>query len=140
MRTTVLVRRGYAMIIVVIFIVLFSALLGVVFRELAGALRIETLHTLEVQRDTGSIVALAQALTLLQTGVPPTSPYVCYTTIGASPNSQNFIVTFSSSDSTTPQQHWKVNVSPPITSGGSLPPQQMPASYFGASNPFDQVP
>ncbi len=120
------------MVIVVMFIVLFTALLGVVFRELAGALRVETLHTLEVQRDTGSVVALAQALALLQTGVPPASPYVCYTTVGTPPSSQNFIVTLSSEDGTT----WTVQVSPPIPAGGELPSLQMPATF----STFDALP
>ena len=55
MRNAIPVRRGYAMALVLMFIVLFLAMLGVVCRELAGALRIESLHSLEVQRDKGSV-------------------------------------------------------------------------------------
>ncbi len=109
------------MLLVVMFIVLFTALLGVVFRELAGALRVETLHRLEVQRDTGSIVALAQALALLQTGTPPGNPYACSTTPPGC--TQSFIVTFSSPD----QVNWTVLVSP-SPSGGGLPPP-MPGCF-----------
>ena len=81
MRNAIPVRRGYAMVIVLMFIVLFLAMLGVVCRELAGALRVESLHAIEVQRDEGSIQALARALALLETGLPPTNPYVCGATI-----------------------------------------------------------
>ncbi len=99
---------------------------------MAGALRIESLHALEVQRDTGSIVALGQALALLQTGTPSGSPpYSYYTTIGTPPASQNFSVTFTPEDGTT----WTVQVTP-IPPGGELPSLQLPASF----SPFDVVP
>jgi hypothetical protein len=111
------------MVMVVIFIVLFTALLGIVYRELAGAIRIETMHTLEVQRDTGSLVALAQALAALQTGTPSASQY--YTTVATPTSSQNFIVTFIQGAGTI----WTVQVSPPIPPGTELPAQQLPTCF-----------
>ena len=58
-------RSGYAMMLVLVFIVLFLALLGVAYRQTAAALRIESVRSLQIQRDEGSIHALARALALL---------------------------------------------------------------------------
>ena len=72
-------RRGYALVLVFVFIVLFLAILGVAWRQMASALRIASLQTIQVQRDDGSIHALALALHLLETGLPKplgSGPYV----------------------------------------------------------------
>ena len=110
------------MVMVVIFIVLFTAMLGVVFRELAGALQVETLHKLEVQRDTGTFVALSQALALLQTGLPPTNPYECSVTINTATGPQAFNVTFTSPD----EVNWQVQTAPSADGPASQP---MPAVF-----------
>ena len=123
MRETSYKRRGYAMVIVPIFIVLFLAMLGVVYREVAGALRIESLHALQVSRDEGSICAMGRGLALLENGLPPTNPYVCCATIDTPAGPQIFTVTFASADGV----NWQVSSSP--TSGGATSPP-MPV-FFG---------
>ena len=117
-------RRGYAMVLVLMFIVLFLALLGVVYRDLSGSLRIESLHALEQRRDEGTIAALARALALLESGLPPANPYACSVTIDTSAGPQAFTVAFASEDGVT----WQVQSSPTVA-GQTAPP--MPA-YFGA--------
>lgn len=87
-------RRGYALMLVLIFVVLFLALLGVAWRGVASALRIEAVHTIQTQRDEGSVQALAQAIHLLETGLPPASPYVCGVTINTSSGPRSYTVTF----------------------------------------------
>jgi hypothetical protein len=116
MKNTLRTRHGYAMTLVLIFIVLFLALLGVVYRELAGTLRIESLHSLEVQRDTGSVHALARGLALLESGLPPTNPYACGVTIETPGGPLAFTVTFTTQDGVT----WQVCSAP--TAPGEAPP------------------
>ena len=116
-------RRGYAMLMVLIFLVLFWALLGVAWRGMASALRVASVRTLQCQRDEGSIQALARAMSLLETGLPPANPYVCGVTINtASSGARPYTVTFTQEDETT----WSVHV------GLGLPtesPPTMPASF-----------
>ena len=110
------------MALVLMFVVLFLALLGVVYREVAAALRIESLHSIEVRRDEGSVQALAQGVALLESGLPPTNPYACGVTIDTPDGPMTFTVTFSSEDGTT----WQVQSSPAAGGQTSLP---MPASF-----------
>ena len=60
-------RRGYAMMLVMIFVVLFAALLGVAWRRVASTLRVE--HSAEVRKqcDQGSLQVMAKAMQTLET-------------------------------------------------------------------------
>ena len=60
-------RRGYALMLVMVFVVLFAAILGVAWRRVGSALRIEHLSELRKQCDQGSVQVLAQAMRLLET-------------------------------------------------------------------------
>jgi type II secretory pathway component PulJ len=60
-------RRGYALMLVMIFVVLFGAVLGVAWRRVASALRIEHVREVRTQCDKGSIQALAAAMQVLET-------------------------------------------------------------------------
>jgi hypothetical protein len=62
-------RRGYALLLVMIFVVLFTAILGVAWRRVASALRIEHVSEVRKQCDEGSVKVLAQAMTVLETRV-----------------------------------------------------------------------
>jgi hypothetical protein len=59
-------RRGYALVLVCFFVVLFLSLLGVAWRQMASALRIASLQSIQTQRDTGSIRALALGMQMLE--------------------------------------------------------------------------
>ena len=70
-------RRGYAMLIVVAFLALLLMLSGVSQRLIGSALRLEDVDQRLRKRGEGSVHAMAAATTLLETGLPPYSPYVC---------------------------------------------------------------
>jgi hypothetical protein len=81
-------RCGYALVVVLLFNVLFLMLLGVAYRQMASAIRIATVRTEQIQRDEGVVCALARAMYLLETGRPPTitdtnDEYKCYMTFGS---------------------------------------------------------
>jgi hypothetical protein len=59
-------RRGYALVLVCFFVVLFLSLLGVAWRQTASALRIASLQAIQTQRDTGSVRALSLAMQMLE--------------------------------------------------------------------------
>ena len=60
-------RRGYALLLVMVFVVLFGAVLGVAWRRVGSALRIEHVSEIRKQCDRGSIQVLAQAMQVLET-------------------------------------------------------------------------
>lgn len=60
-------RRGYALILVMVFVVLFGAMLGVAWRRVVSALRVENVSEVRRQSDEGSIPVLAQAMKVLET-------------------------------------------------------------------------
>ena len=62
-------RRGYALMLVIVFVVLFSAILGVAWRRVASALRVEHLSEVRKQCDSGSVQVLASAMKLLETSL-----------------------------------------------------------------------
>ena len=63
-------QPGYAMTVVLIFLILLFALWSTVFRTTSTLLRIETNRVLQQTRDQGAMNALAQATQLLQYSVP----------------------------------------------------------------------
>jgi len=60
-------RRGYALMLVIVFVVLFTAILGVAWRRVASALRVEHLSEVRRQCDGGSVRILADAMKVLET-------------------------------------------------------------------------
>ena len=121
MRTTS-TRSGFAMMLVLVFIVLFLTMLGVTLRETATALRVETIRIRQVQRDEGSVHALARGLALLETGLPPSDPYICGVAIDTSTGTRFFTVTFASEGG----DNWSVQ-SEATPAGYS--PAPMPATF-----------
>jgi hypothetical protein len=101
-------RRAYAMILVLLFLVLFLAILGVAFCEVAAAIRIVSLQAIESDRDEGSLQAAALAVALLETGLPPTSPYVCVATIDTPAGPRALRVTWTLQTGTT----WSICATP----------------------------
>jgi len=68
-------RRAYALVIVLLFNVLFLMLIGVTWRRMASVIRIATVRAEEIERDEGRLQVLAQAMRLLETGLPPAISY-----------------------------------------------------------------
>jgi hypothetical protein len=108
--------------IVVVSLVLFLALWGVTFRQTASVIRVASVQTLRLQRDQGSVQAVAYGVTLLETGLPPTSPYVGAVVIQTPTGPRSFTVTFSFEGGT----NWSVYATP--TAAGDNP-SLLPSSF-----------
>lgn len=115
-------RRGYAMVLVLVFIALMLTFYGVAYRHVAAAVRIETARTLQEQLAEGSVHAIARGLALLETGLPPQDPYICATTIDTSLGGRSFTVTFSSETDGT----WTVHAGPTLPPDA---PEPMPETF-----------
>lgn len=119
-------RRGYALMLVMVFVVLFTAVLGVAWRRVASALRIE--HVCEVRRqcDAGSIQVLAQAMQVLETRLHCDSNGVAWLDVGVS-GSPNYQSTYTCRSATTynvsnnpivPDYRWYIVTFTPDTNDG----------------------
>ena len=115
-------RFGYALMLVLVFLVLFLSVLSVAYCQMAAALRAETARSLQARRDEGSIHALARGLALLETGLPPSDPYVCGVMIDTSAGARSFTVSFASEGGT----YWTVCSTP--TAANETPPS-MPSTF-----------
>ncbi len=60
------VRGGYALLIVLVFVMLFLTILGVAWRQIGSLLNIETVRAQQMTRDRGSLMAAAKGLRLLE--------------------------------------------------------------------------
>jgi hypothetical protein len=114
-------RNGYAMLTVLIFMTLMLTF-GISQRYLGEAVRIEQARTRTRDRDEGAVHAMAAALDLLETGLPPIDPYTCATDINTSAGSRSFTVTFSS---LSPSQ-WAIQVAPTLPADS---PPLMPSTF-----------
>ena len=118
-------RRGYAMTIVLVFLILMFALWGAVYRTTSSLLRIETNRVSQQTRDQGAINALAQAVQLLEYGKPssPGNPSRTQFTYGVTetvPNADgscgaatlDYTVVYTFSPTAGDPNQWQVQVSP----------------------------
>lgn len=117
-------RRGFAMVLVLVFVTLILGSWGIAARHVGSTLRIERARATRAGRDATKL-ALARALASLEAGYPPTSPYVCSIPGEAKP----FAVTFFRDQEK--QREWTVTVVP--DEGDGLPP--LDESLFGEVPP-----
>jgi hypothetical protein len=110
------------MVLVLVFVALMLCFYSVAYRHVAAALRVETARTLRQQRDAGSMQAVAQGVTLLETGVPPTDPYVCAVLIGPPGEELSYTATFTLEG----ENAWSVHAAP---TEWPDEPEPMPASF-----------
>ena len=82
------------MLMVLIFVALLLTMATVTQRQLASALLVERAREHVRVRDEGSVHALAQAVDLLETGLPPATPYVRGLTINTSLGPQTYTITY----------------------------------------------
>jgi hypothetical protein len=115
-------RHGFAMLTVLVFFALLMTMATVSQRQIASAVRLERARDHVRNRDEGSTRAVALGLDLLETGLPPTSPYACGVTLDTSLGTRSFTVTFTDQAGGT----WTVEGRP--TLAGENPPS-MPASF-----------
>lgn len=59
-------RRGYALMLVVIFVALFLTMLGLSWRHTASLLRVETVRAVQMRRDRGCLQAAIQGIHYLE--------------------------------------------------------------------------
>jgi hypothetical protein len=118
-------RHGYALVMTVVFMTLLLSAVCLSQQRLASSLRLEKIQALREQRDQGSIHAMAQVLTVLETGVPPTSPYKCLVTVETPQGPRNFTATLTLVSS----GRWQIQVAPNQPSDNTVP---LPAT-FGAA-------
>ena len=103
-------RRGYAVMLVFVFLILLLSVLGTTFRQLASVLRVEAARSRQIVRDEGSVQAAAKALTMLGNGPPPTDPYVVAVGVTTSAGARSYQITIASDPAATGQ--WTVYVIP----------------------------
>lgn len=118
-------RRGYMLTVVLVFLILLFALWTTVYRTTSSLLRIETNRILQQTRDQGAMNALAQAVQLLQYGMPsnPGNPGRNQFTYGVTetvPNADGscgtatleYTVVYTYSPTPGDPNQWQVQVSP----------------------------
>jgi hypothetical protein len=110
------------MVLVLVFIALLLSMVGVAFRHMGAATRVETARLCRRQRDEGTIHAAARGLALLETGLPPTDPYVCGVSIDTSTGTRSFTVTFTGQGGSA----WSVGAA---ETGPYDTPPPMPATF-----------
>ena len=108
--------------LVVFFNLLFLALLGVAWRETASALRVQSVRDVQARCDQGTIPALAMAIELLETGSPPSDPYVCVASIDTADGLRDFTVTFTGEG----ENQWAIHAA--ATASGENP-SPMPETF-----------
>jgi hypothetical protein len=79
--------------LVMVFLVLLLSMLGMTYRQVASALRIEMARSRQIIRDEGSMQAVAGALAALQAGPLPTQPTVTVVPIATSVGLRSYVVT-----------------------------------------------
>src|SRR5882724_11418845 len=84
---------GYDLVLVLVFMILLLSLSGLAFRHIGAAVRIESIRAAQDIRDEGSVKALALAMSLLGTGLPPSDPYECGVTIETAAGPRIFAIT-----------------------------------------------
>lgn len=110
-------RGGYAMASVMIFLGVMLAFIGISQRRISSALRLERARLQAEFRDESAMQALADGIRLLETGFPPTNPYVCRATVSTSRGPQSFDLTFTAIG---PDQ-WTVVVGAPSAFAPRMP-------------------
>jgi hypothetical protein len=104
-------RRGYTVMLVLVFLILLLSLLGLTYRQAATVLRLEAARSKQILRDEGSLQATARAMAMLQNGPPPTDPFVVTLGVVTSAGGRSYQVTITSEpDAGTGR--WKVTVVP----------------------------
>jgi hypothetical protein len=149
-------RRGYALILVAVFCVLFVTFMSVAWRRLASTICTFSARSTQFQHDQGMIMALADAMRALEVGPPPPplsdaegSQYTCYCCENV-PVMQNlkikspialepryYTLTFTKAESDSNSRKYMVAVQPrdgPPTNGAVVPLLDM--NDFGNRGPL----
>ncbi|MFI5460973.1 MAG: hypothetical protein ACHRXM_36655 [Isosphaerales bacterium] len=109
--SSVSTRRGYALMLVLVFLVLLLSVLGLAYRQIATVLRVEAYRSRQVVNDQGSLMAAAQGLALLENGLPPSAPYCVVVSVGTSLGPRSYTVVIASEGG----NFWSVSAVPTAT-------------------------
>jgi hypothetical protein len=101
-------RRGYALMLVIVFLVLFLAMLGIAWRQVASVLRVETVRAVQARRDQGCLLAAIQVMHMLEENSALTSPQESIVVPGF--EDAFFTVTFEKDTSSPPI--WSITARP----------------------------
>jgi hypothetical protein len=108
-------RRGYALMLVVIFVALFLAMLGMAWRPTASLLRTETVRAVQTRRDRGCMLAAVLGIHYLErcraNSTTPTTPQL-YLVDGFS---NYFTVTFTLESTNGSNKTWSIVATPTTT-------------------------
>ncbi len=123
------IRRGFALMLVVILLASLATAWAVAARQASASFAIDRARSARAARDEGAVYVLGRAIALLETGDPPNAtdidPYSCYLTVPTSMGDRTFVATYLRLGD--PNEHrWSVAVAPLL--GGSLP-DPMPATF-----------
>jgi Tfp pilus assembly protein PilX len=129
-------RRGYALTVALIFLILLCALWSTVFRTTSSVIRIETNRLLQQSRDQGALNALARAIQLLQYSKPADSSNpgrtqftygiaVTVVSVGGGCQTSDYTVSYTSRPDLGPNR-WQVQILPgafgvPLPQPGAIP-------------------
>lgn len=116
-------RCGYAMLLVMIFISLLLSVASVCFRDIASTLRTEQAMLQLEWRDEGALRAVAEATALLESGLPPASPFVGGIAIETSGGIRSFTVTLTEVSG----GNWQIEAHPTLPAES---PPTMPVSFL----------
>jgi len=114
-------RRGYAMVVVLVFLALMLSMLAVSQRQLGSVLRMESSFVNADARGNRK-QAMGNALDILWTGAPPSDPYVCSTIVQTTLGPKSYTITYERQGG----NHYQVRVEPTAT-GDDPPP--LPSSF-----------
>ncbi len=115
-------RNGLAMLLVLAVILAVGTTSATAFRYLASSSRTEHFAAANDSFDEGARGVAARALSLLETGHPPSTPYVCITTASVNGETQYFRVTYTSDIFS----EWQITVQPTQAGDSSI---LMPSSF-----------
>jgi hypothetical protein len=122
MKPTSTTRRGYALPLVFVFTVLLLSALGVAWRQIGAVLQIEAVRAGQAQHDQSSLLVLAKAMRLLETGLPAENDVSYSTLLDGSPQWYTLTFTRHADDATV----WSVRVVKAAEQSETLMPLTFP--------------
>jgi hypothetical protein len=108
-------RRGYALMLVIVFVALFLTMLGLAWRQTSSLLRVETIRAIQSRRDRGCLLAAVRGIHYLEKcqaeAAVPEAAQAYY--IDGFPNT--FTVTFTLEAASGGSKTWSVTAKPTAT-------------------------
>jgi Tfp pilus assembly protein PilV len=107
-------RRGYTLMLVVVFLLVVMSMLGMAFRQMASTLRLEEARTRQIDLEQGSVKLAALGLGMLENVMasPSFEMQQTYDT-SAGPKTYTLTMQRQSVDSGTGKEIWSVTVTAP---------------------------